>query len=273
MQKPSRVRVPPIVSFRPAEAGPYYGGGLAAIEPPDYATKPGRRKGQLADYGAFMFWLRLVLVLAWTGVLLASLIWRGVNESLSDQVSHLTNWSWNIATIFYTLDLLSHLDPTGKLALVNVLAFFWMTFGLQFVVFWLMFIALKENPNLILDASTMQGGDLPLGTVLDGDRLLHVVPVIVNILYLVLARVLVLDAVNTLCGPRAPLAIQVVYWLYAPFLSAIAPILLYLCAFDPQEIYGLSFEQLGPRCHCHWLYFAFQRPPLSRLCRQGLPRR
>ena len=247
---------PPPYRLR-STGGPYYGGGLGAIQPAYYTqtqprplsalptpspsrAPPGRRKGQLADYGAFLFWVRLLLVLAWTGVLLTSLIWRGINESLQDYASHLTNWSWALASIFYFFDLVSHLDPTGRLAYLNVLSFWWMTWGLQWVIFWLMFLVLKENPDLLLEASDREGGDLPLGTVLDGDRLLHIVPVVVNILYLVLARSLVLETVSDLAGPRTPVSVQVIYWLYAPFLSAIAPILLYLCIFDPQEIYGLS---------------------------------
>ena len=132
---------------RPA-AAPYFGGGYQTVllgtspdrplPPPDAPAEP--PKGGL---GGFFFWVRLLFVLGWAGVLLAGFFYKLTQDTLADVAQHLTNWAWNVNALFYTLDLLSHLDPTGRMAVINVSALFWMCHGLSWAVFWLMFVVLQ----------------------------------------------------------------------------------------------------------------------------------
>lgn len=241
---------------RRTASGPYYGGGLVRVEAAYEESGQKPRQGPVqtpqrpfgSDFGAFLFWVRLLLVVAWAGVLVTSLVWRLAVDEFEDYASHLTNWAWTVAALFYTIDALSHFEPTGRLALINILVFFWMTFGLSWVVFWLMFLVLKENPDILLEASDRAGGDLPLGTVFDGDRLLHVLPALINVLYVIVARSMVLESVNQMAGPSAPPVIRALYWLYAPLFSPCAPVLIYLATFSPQVIYGITSS--------NWVLFA-----------------
>jgi len=132
----------------PPASAPYFGGGLQATlrgvspeaelpKPEDPPEAPG------GGLSGFYFWVRLLFVLAWASILVGGFFYKITEDSLANVAQHLTNWAWNLNALFYTLDVLSHLDPTGRMAIVNVSGFFWMIHGLSWAVFWLMFVVLQ----------------------------------------------------------------------------------------------------------------------------------
>jgi len=71
-----------------------------------------------------------------------------------------------------------------------------------------------------------------------------VLPALFNSLYgLLLARYVVRESVNWLSGPEAPMRVRVLYGLWAPVISALLPVGIYLASFDPIAIYGLNVSE------------------------------
>lgn len=190
----------------------------------------------------FLYWVRLLMVVVWFGILAAAAIYKLATSPLYDYVCHLTNWAWTAQLVFYSLDLLSYVDRTGKFSFAIVSQLFWLMNGLDWMVFTLMFAVLDNNPMLFVQIA--EQGDIPLGIVMNGDRLFHIVPSLINFAYLLLNRKVISRCVEIFVGKQAPLASKIYYSVYATFFSPMLPPLIYLCMFNPQLVYGITTSNI-----------------------------
>lgn len=141
---------------------------------------------------------------AWTVVLAASVGFklRGASTG-ADYMQHFTNWSWSLMLAYYAIDTLSWLEPgwQRRLARFNAVVLFWLMHGVAWTVFTLMLLVFDDNPHILEQVAEGYDGNMTL--VWNGDRLFHVVPALVNLLYAMLQRPLLRRALDdVLLGPR-----------------------------------------------------------------------
>ncbi len=188
-------------------------------------------------FESFMWFVRYILEVVWFAALVVGTVWKLTDNSLFEFIQFLTNWSWVIQMVFYGLDLLSNLDSTGKTSFIVVSTLYWLMNGLVWMIFFLMFEILYNNPQLLSQFAS-QGG-VSLGAVFDGDRVYHVLPALISLAYLLLNRKVIFRSVEIWMGPKTPLWIRIYYGLYASVVS-LAPIGIYLCMFNPDVVYGIT---------------------------------
>lgn len=121
-------------------------------------------------------------------IIWATICWIGVaaklfNDDPGQYVEHYTNWGWTMNALYYSFDLIFILLPTRTWEFRLLFIFFWqLTFNV-WMIFVLVFPMLLSNPGTITDNFKENGGDFDPGVVFVGDRIFHVVPVVVWFLY------------------------------------------------------------------------------------------
>jgi hypothetical protein len=184
--------------------------------------------------------IRLVVIFAWAAVLWTGVIYKLATGSVLDYVQHLTNWAWTVSAVFYGLEAASLLTVFTRLSAFNVASLFWLNWGVHWIVFTLMFFVLYNNSNLLSEIA--KASALSLGVVYDGDRAFHVVPSVVNLIYLVCSLRQVRTSVATFMGPGAPLGVRVAYAVFAVAGSPLFLVGWYVLSFDAQHVYGITLN-------------------------------
>lgn len=122
-----------------------------------------------------LIWIDFVVVLCWTAVL-----WYGfAGKLMAENPEHfghfLTNWSWMTQLVYFTLKLLSIIFRSGRLLWFTNYVVFWPTWINCWAVAWLVMLVLEDSPGLVTDMFK----DVSPGLVLLGDRIYHVVTVLI----------------------------------------------------------------------------------------------
>lgn len=123
--------------------------------------------------------LMLIFINAiWLIILWAGVAAKAFSDSSYDYVRHYTNWMWTIGTIYYTLDFIGLLMESRTMEMIILLIPWWIVFSNINIVFWLTFVMVYDNPGTITDNFEENGGDLYAGTVLLGDKIFHILPLV-----------------------------------------------------------------------------------------------
>ena len=131
--------------------------------------------------GRLLFIMALDLI--WIIILWIGIIAKVVEDSGADFLKHYTNWGWVFNAFYYTLDLIFLLMATRWLEFTLLYIFFWQLTFQIWMIFVLVFPMLLSNPGTITDNFKQNGGQFDPGVVFVGDRIFHVVPVVVWFLY------------------------------------------------------------------------------------------
>jgi hypothetical protein len=133
--------------------------------------------------------LVVIIDLVWVVVTWALAIGKIHNDGITLFFSHLTNWAWTGNAIYFALDLLMRWKRFRNLfrVLVQGITFF-TVMSLTLMVFWLVWIALKDNPGLLENETKEHGGKFDAGFVFDMNTVFHVLPTIFVIVHLILRR-------------------------------------------------------------------------------------
>lgn len=122
----------------------------------------------------FLLFINLIwILLLWSGVFI-----KAVSDDSNDYIRHYTNWMWTVGAIYYTLDFLGMLLESRYMEMILLLIPWWIVFANINIVFWLTFIMVYDNPGTLTDNFKENGGDLYPGTVFLGDRIFHILPVV-----------------------------------------------------------------------------------------------
>ena len=173
-----------------------------------------------------LFWL----VILWAGVVV-TLYLDGF-----DQYSHyFTNWMWTINAAFFTLDVLSFLDATGKVQFVWVASAFWPVYANVSQVFWLVFIMICDNDDVI----GIPINDYGVCPVLLADRIKHILPFVVNNFYIILRHRDITKVLQTVgfYGWKFLVVYIILQVIFAHFV-----LFGYWSNFDFYSVYGLSIN-------------------------------
>lgn len=136
--------------------------------------------GTILRLGAVFRWIFTVLCVAYFWAFLIGKLFLGGIEDFS---THYTDWNWMMISIFFVMDLFTYIPNTSKLEHMLCIFFLWMTFGSAWLVFWLVFIPVAQNPNLILDLTTERGGKYSIGFVVNMHINFHVIPALLMLIY------------------------------------------------------------------------------------------
>lgn len=185
------------------------------------------------------FWITTAICGVWTVALWLLLIGKLATDDFLSFINHYTNWSWVINAAFFMLDIFSLFDKTRYMSMILGSSLFWLANASSWLVFWLVFIMLSDNPNIIIELSNQGGGKYPLGFILDMDRVFHVLPAIFILVYFVIRRKSVTRGVALVFYPTTSKAIKAIYVLYIIIFSA-TPLGLYNIFFNFVEIYGIT---------------------------------
>lgn len=132
----------------------------------------------------------IILFLGWAAVLWVVAIVKIARDGFSRFISHYTNWAWFFSAFLFTLDLISRVErgKERRLAFIIALFFYWVVNATCWLVFWLVWIALDNNPGLIEKETKDHGGEFESGFVFNMHALFHVLPSLMMLVYTVLRR-------------------------------------------------------------------------------------
>ncbi len=210
--------------------------------------------------GVFLFPLTL-----WGFPVLGIAIGKWILEGSTGFWSHLTNWNWLLQGVFYASLWIAFLidwcvnDSSNRSCSSHRRkrkdATFWthsllfpVAWAMCWLVFWLAFFMVGDSPDQVLKLMDLYGGAYDPGFVLVMDRLLHVVPAVVNLFYVALRRYELGYFVSYYFRNHQPHALNRTrfHWLGTMLLLFyVGPaflILLYLLLFDPNQVYNLSLH-------------------------------
>lgn len=188
--------------------------------------------------------IKLITVLFWTLSVWGVMIGRFIFGAGSDYVTHLTNWNWTIQGIFYFLALVVTIANSTRFTFVVHIWMFFLAYTFGWLIFWLAFVMVGDSPNQILDLIDTNGGEYPAGVVFIMDRVLHVLPAVMNLIYIFLFRhelryMVSYFLYNNLNQRDRQTELKVIGWIL--FLGITFPVLaLYGIIFNPQAIYDLT---------------------------------
>jgi len=144
----------------------------------------------------FLLFINLIWILIlWAGVFI-----KAVNDDAYDYVRHYTNWMWTVGAIYYTFDFIGMMLESRYMEMVLLLIPWWIVFANINIVFWLTFIMVYDNPGTLTDNFKVNGGDLYPGTVFLGDRIFHILPVVMAYINMFLRMPDLIDVYDSIFG-------------------------------------------------------------------------
>jgi hypothetical protein len=190
--------------------------------------------------------LSFILFSGWTTVLWILLIGKMVlgDDGVQDYFRHFTNWSWTLSALYFLIDVIAYVLPRRwrlRVRYFLITYCFWWVSGTAWLVFWIVFVILNDNPLLLTNIS--DSGGFSLGLVYCMDRIFHVLPPLVLWLYALFRRTYFYAALfhRYRQVQRWPVSGKIAWIMYV-FGSTIAPLPLlfvYWFVFDIGQVYGL----------------------------------
>jgi len=183
---------------------------------------------------------RMILFLSYTIFVWIILIGKIVSGGFGEYLKHLTNWSWTLHAIYFLFDSLSYFDSTDSIIYFLTSHVLWTVNGITWLVFWLVFFVLGDNPDLLLKMSTLEGGEYDLGAILIGDRVFHVVPSIIILAYFFLKRIEIGMAVADIMNPmKHSFLVRMISNALILIVFPLIIILSYNIILDMDDVYGV----------------------------------
>jgi hypothetical protein len=186
----------------------------------------------------------LLFNVAWVSLLWVMFIGKLVVSGTHEYISHFTNWAWTINALFFLLDTVAKILSCANrrsgsaLALYGVGFLFWIAHGMSWLVFWLVFIMFGDNPRVLTDLA----GDYDMGFILDMDRIFHVLPSMILLIYVVLERRLIGWTIAVLVY-RNSFRQGVGAWFYllgVVLFGGLITLALYYASYDIAIVYGIT---------------------------------
>ena len=183
------------------------------------------------------------VLLLWPGF-----IGKGLDKGFDDFFRFLTNWIWLVNTIFYTVDLALGYWWFSAFRWFSAIGI-WIVNGVNWTVFWLVFVLLRKNVDIVLDMTKARGGELTLGEVLIGDRVYHVFPTLHTVGWILLRHWDLVVALGWLRGgaarPRSQTGRFLLLWILAGIAGPVIILAAYRVLNDPEEVYDIELPEVG----------------------------
>lgn len=206
-------------------------------------------------------WCALGLEVLWVLILWGVWVAKMVGDGPGPYSHYFTNWMWTINTIYFTVDLLGYADWTGTVHFYWLYTAWWPFFGNVSAVFWLVIILLGLDPKIVIEAAEQYGW----GATLVGERLVHVIPYFVAIVYGFLRYEDITDVLARFwLRTVRDRCIFAAYVLLMVLLSNMI-ILGYCANFDFQRVYGVHIPFWQAVILIEIIYVAFVVVPILLL--------
>ena len=181
--------------------------------------------------------LLLIFIIVWLLALYSAAILKITSDGFHSYFMHFTNWNWTIHIIFFSSELYALFTGHEWHRIINLIVFFWIVNGTSWLVFWLVFLMIRDNPDAILGLIKEKGGPYEAWVVLDGHALSHVLIIVTLLVYSMLVWRHLIDGVIFMVGRKIR---SRAFALASMMLYPLLIIGLYITFFDFQTIYGLS---------------------------------
>lgn len=199
-----------------------------------------------------------VLVIFVLNFIFLTFLWIGVaykitSDSALEYWEHFTNWMWTFAAVYYTLSNISMLLVNRFFESVLLFGMWWIYFSNVMVIVWLVVIMKLDNPRVLTDEFSANGGPYDAGVVFTGDFVYHILPQIYALVYLLFRIPDFVDVFEMQFAPTdavSSFAPAVRYWktvtrvvTYLLVLTCIASplvVLVYYNAFDMNYVYEVD---------------------------------
>lgn len=147
-------------------------------------NRNGHQRKKIIDIDTIMS----LLLLIWFVILMTGILYKMIVDGPKEFFRFYTNWSWFLHTIFFTIDTAAYFEFRADKRLRYFLAswLFWFGYGTAWLVYFLVIPVFKDNAGILQQIA--DSSHLPLGTVLEGDRLFHTFPQIPYIIYFIIRR-------------------------------------------------------------------------------------
>lgn len=194
-------------------------------------------------------WIERVVVfilfnVIWTPIVVIGAIYKLAQEGLHEYISHYTNWGWTISAIFFFVESISKITCSRRniVSLYAVGFLFWLAHGTAWLVFSLVFIMFAESTEVVMSLMVEHGGQYASGTVLDLERVFHVLPAIALLFYVFLQRRLIQWSLRILLPRHSVAKCYAIPWAYLSFIlfAHLLPAILYLVLYDIEEVYKMK---------------------------------
>ena len=188
----------------------------------------------------------LVLQCVWVAVLWAIFIAKVNVEGIVEFSRYLTNWTWMLNTLFWSVDLFAGYALPRSVFVYWSSFGIWVVSGVNWIVFWMLFYLLDSNPGQITDNVVVFG--ISLGLVMNGDRLFHIVPTLYTNSWILMRHRELHDAYAwfmLVCRMRqwrwwSDARLYVLLWLVAGVAAPLVFIAIWRSIFDPVVVYALT---------------------------------
>ena len=190
-----------------------------------------------------------ILFALWVIVLWGTIITEiAILNDSKDYIQHFTNWSLTFQAVFYSWDYLGRILQWANLPVGNhirttiVCGLWWMVNGIVWVVAVIVAIIIENNPSLI----TNQQDSISTGFVVDAHVLVHYVPGYFTLLYMLLERDTIGDAMKKYFVSSQPVMESMVvdgfFIFFLAFFTPVFPLVIYVAIFNPAQIYGITLS-------------------------------
>ncbi len=130
--------------------------------------------------------LFFIFILCWTGLLWTLLIGIIIQDGILEPFKHLTDWNIALQSIYFLIDLLSYFDyQSGEVRKFNIKFLFWAANGSTFLVFGLVPLMFAVNSSIFSSLEKINGGPHNLGFLLNMNFVVHYLPTMIMIIYIV----------------------------------------------------------------------------------------
>jgi hypothetical protein len=178
-------------------------------------------------------------VVVWAIVLWGLCVAKVVSEGVQSYFSHYTNWNWTINVIYFTGDLVTRFSKDKMVRITYLGSLFWLVYGSNWSVFFLVFLMFSENPGVLTDLATQNGGKYGMGFLLNMNTVFHSLPLIAVLIYVVLAKSELAYVIKEMVS-RLKNTNYVVFSFLIAFLFPILAITIYSLCVDFHKVYGMT---------------------------------
>lgn len=183
----------------------------------------------------------ITYILLWDLTLWALFVAKVVSEGPKSYFAHYTNWNWAINMIYFTGDLLTRISKDKDVRRVYLGFLFWLAYGSNWSVFFLVFLIFQENPGLLTDLAVENGGKYGMGFLINMNTVFHSLPLVGMLMYTVLAKSSLSSMIFTMLIKMKHTSYMIMSVIMS-FMLPIITISIYAMCVDFQQVYGITIN-------------------------------
>jgi hypothetical protein len=185
--------------------------------------------------------IAISLAIVWGAALWSIGIYKIATDGAIHYFMHLTNWAWTLSAFFFLGDLMVRIKQDRQWVYGYQTVMFWVTNGVNWVVFWIVWIVLDDNPALLQQETKDYGGKYEAGFVFNMNSVFHVLPSLVLLVYTVLRREELCAGVRLILKSRyLDILVKIAYGIFVAVLQPVMILSFYVMTNDAMQVYHIT---------------------------------